>query len=337
MSDEAPQTTPGERAAAPGPATPVGPVDSVTSRVSLDKETAPSTADRIPKPAQPRAGRTPAPVDPRAGQAPAPVTPRADRTPVQDAWAPASVHGQRTLTSPPSAPADPAGTAPAPWAAPAGGTATPAPAPHPAQLTSQAPAPQPNPFAPPTPAPPPSNPFAPPNPSPAPNPFAPPASHATPNPYAPPAPAPPAHAFLPPAGPAPVPPPPIAPDGPGQVPYGYPGTLPAYGHPGPPHAPYADAPYPVGSGYGWGTQPAPSNGMGTASLVLGIISAVGFLAWPLALVLGVLAIIFGALGRGKAKRGEATNPGVALAGLICGATGIVLVLGLFAVIIAAYG
>uniref|UniRef100_UPI00215D7A76 DUF4190 domain-containing protein n=1 Tax=Streptomyces sp. WELS2 TaxID=2749435 RepID=UPI00215D7A76 len=156
-----------------------------------------------------------------------------------------------------------------------------------------------------------------------------------PDPYAPPAfgPAAQAHPFAPPAGAEPVPPPPIAPDGPGQVPYGYPGTLPAYGQPGPQHAPY-----PVGNGYGWpGMQAPPSNGMGTASLVLGILSDIGFLAWPLALVLGILAIIFGALGRGKAKRGEATNPGVALAGLICGVTGVVLVLTLFAVMVAAFG
>ncbi|MCE0446134.1 hypothetical protein LT493_18655 [Streptomyces tricolor] len=78
-----------------------------------------------------------------------------------------------------------------------------------------------------------------------------------------------------------MPPPPIAPDGPGQVPYGY---------PGPQQAPYGGAPYPVGHGYAWpGMQPPPSNGMGTASLVLGIISAVGFLMWPVALVLGILA------------------------------------------------
>ncbi|MET8766717.1 DUF4190 domain-containing protein [Streptomyces sp. NPDC004658] len=133
-----------------------------------------------------------------------------------------------------------------------------------------------------------------------------------------------------------MPPPPIAPDGPGQVSYGYPGAGPAYGYPGPPQAPYGGAaPYPTAHGYGWpGMQPLPSNGMGTASLVLGIISAVGFVLWPIALVLGILALIFGGLGRGKAGRGEATNPGVALAGIICGAAGIVLVLGLFALLIA---
>ncbi|MEU2438543.1 DUF4190 domain-containing protein [Streptomyces rubradiris] len=213
---------------------------------------------------------------------------------------------------------------------------------------------QPNPFAAPAPTPQ-AEPV--PHPAPAPNPFAPPSAEPTaqapysfpdsgpapvPNPFAPPAPAlgPTAqvHPFAQPVGPEPVPPPPIAPDGPGQVPYGYPGTVPAYGYPGPPHAPYAAAPYPVGNGYGWpGMQAPPSNGMGTASLVLGILADVGFLAWPLALVLGILAIVFGALGRGKAKRGEATNPGVALAGLICGATGVVLALIVFAALIAALG
>ncbi|MES4889092.1 DUF4190 domain-containing protein [Streptomyces sp. NPDC096012] len=134
-----------------------------------------------------------------------------------------------------------------------------------------------------------------------------------------------------------MPPPPIAPDGPGQVPYGYPGGSPAYGYPGQPQPVYG-APYPAPNGYagyGWpGVQPAPSDGLGTASLVLGILASIGFLLWPVALILGILAIIFGAIGRGRARRGEATNPGVALAGLICGVAGIVLVLGLFAFAIA---
>ncbi|MCS0604205.1 DUF4190 domain-containing protein [Streptomyces sp. LP11] len=78
----------------------------------------------------------------------------------------------------------------------------------------------------------------------------------------------------------------------------------------------------------------PSNGLGTASLVLGILAAAGFLLYPVALVLGILAVVFGVIGRAKARRGEATNPGVALAGLICGAVGIVLVVGLFAAFIA---
>ncbi|MGW5032526.1 DUF4190 domain-containing protein [Streptomyces nigra] len=146
---------------------------------------------------------------------------------------------------------------------------------------------------------------------------------------------PPSDPFAPPAYPGPygpvasygepVPPPPIGPEGPGQVPYGYPGTP---GYPGA-HAPGAGA----GLSYGWPGmhQPLPSNGMGTAGLVLGIISAAIFCLWPIAIVLGVLALIFGAIGRGKARRGEATNPGQALAGIICGITGIVLGVGLLVI------
>ncbi|NEC49325.1 DUF4190 domain-containing protein [Actinospica acidiphila] len=106
----------------------------------------------------------------------------------------------------------------------------------------------------------------------------------------------------------------MGPEGPGQVPYGYPhagypGGAPAQGYPG------------------WGgVPPLPSNGMGVASLVLGIIAAAAFCLWPVAIVLGVLAVIFGAIGRGKANRGEATNGGQALAGVICGAVGSALAL-----------
>lgn len=129
-----------------------------------------------------------------------------------------------------------------------------------------------------------------------------------------------------------VPPPPIAPGGPGPVPYGYPGPG-GHGYPpGPGPVPgHGAAGY-----YGWpGMQPMPSNGMGTAGLVLGIISAVIFCLWPVAIVVGVLAVIFGAIGRGKARRGEATNPGQALAGIICGAAGVVLGVGMVALLIVA--
>ncbi|WP_329320962.1 MULTISPECIES: DUF4190 domain-containing protein [unclassified Streptomyces] len=154
------------------------------------------------------------------------------------------------------------------------------------------------------------------------------------NPFAPPA----GHTPYPATAGEPVPPPPIAPDGPGQAPYGY-----GYGHPaaygqtgaGQPGAPgHPGTPgfpgYPVaggypGAGYGWPAPvPQPSNGMGTAGLVVGIISAVVFCLWPIAFVLGVLGVIFGAVGRRRARRGEATNPGQALAGIICGAVGIAL-------------
>ncbi|KPI29445.1 protein of unknown function DUF4190 [Actinobacteria bacterium OV320] len=126
--------------------------------------------------------------------------------------------------------------------------------------------------------------------------------------------------FAPPGAGGAVPPPPLAPHGPGQVPYGYPG---GYGYPGRPHY-GGGAPGP----YGWPGGAGDSNGMGIAGMVLGIVSAVGFCMWPLAVVLGILGITFGAVGRGKARRGEASNPGQALAGIICGSVGVLLAIGL---------
>ncbi|MGW2475867.1 DUF4190 domain-containing protein [Streptomyces sp. NPDC001665] len=149
-----------------------------------------------------------------------------------------------------------------------------------------------------------------------------------------------------PGTPGSVPPPPVGPNGPGQAgpqsqdgfpgtqsPYGYPGPqTPGYGYPGaqPPQFGYpaGQAPqygYPGYPGYGnpWGG-PAPANGLGIASLVLGIIATAGFCMYGLGIVLGVLALIFGIIGRGRAQRGEADNGGVALAGIILGSIGIVV-------------
>lgn len=96
---------------------------------------------------------------------------------------------------------------------------------------------------------------------------------------------------------------------------------------------YAQQPYgqqPYGQpGYGqqpFGVPPPPAgnrNGLGTASLVLGILSLV---TWFLLIggLFGIIAVVLGALGRGKAKRGEASNGGMALAGIVTGAVGILL-------------
>ncbi|WP_259471694.1 hypothetical protein [Streptomyces shenzhenensis] len=233
--------------------------------------------------------------------------------------APPAVHDQQTVTSSPEA------SAPPPWAGPAGTPpaaerANPFAAPGPGgTLPAAQPA---NPFAAPGTAMPPAagpdNPFAPPS-----------AESAKGAPFAPPAAQPQS---------APVPPPPIAPGGPGQVPYGYPGGPAGYGYPAP-HMPGPGYPVPPAAGpgsYGWpGMQPMPSNGLGTAGMVLGILAAIGFCMWPVAILLGVLAVIFGGIGRGRAHRGEATNPGQALAGVICGASGIVLALVMLAFLIAA--
>ncbi|MGW1917232.1 DUF4190 domain-containing protein [Streptomyces sp. NPDC002076] len=111
--------------------------------------------------------------------------------------------------------------------------------------------------------------------------------------------------------------------------YGHPQQPgPGYGYPqsGPPSYPPAPpAAYPQAPGYGMPMQP--SNGMGTTGLVLGIIGVVCSLTIAmeiLGMILGILAIIFGAIGRGKANRGEATNRGAATAGLVCGIIATVL-------------
>ncbi|GAA4898563.1 DUF4190 domain-containing protein [Streptomyces coeruleoprunus] len=122
-----------------------------------------------------------------------------------------------------------------------------------------------------------------------------------------------------------VPPPPVAPGGPAQPapgPYGYPAPTTtqfgaAYGYPGAGYPGYA----PYGPG-GWG--PAPANGLGVASMVLGIISLVGCWAYGLGIILGILALIFGLIGRKRVQRGEANNGPMATAGIVTGSVGIAL-------------
>ncbi|MFJ1900818.1 DUF4190 domain-containing protein [Streptomyces sp. NPDC088115] len=130
-----------------------------------------------------------------------------------------------------------------------------------------------------------------------------------------------------------VPPPPVGPNGPGQHSppaagqYGYPvgPAQPSAGQYGYPAAPQYGGGYPGYPGYGqnaWAPQPA--NGLGIASMVLGIIAVAGFCLYGLGIILGILALIFGLIGRGRARRGEADNGGVALAGIILGSIGIVV-------------
>ncbi|MEU4210622.1 DUF4190 domain-containing protein [Streptomyces sp. NPDC026206] len=157
-----------------------------------------------------------------------------------------------------------------------------------------------------------------------------------------------------------IPPIPPAPTGPG-TPSAYPAGPYAYGQPGPypqqPYGPgaapgayaqdpYGQAPYgqtgygtaaygyPVaGYGQGW-PAPAgaiPDNSLGVAALVLGIVGTVLSPSIIFGVILGILAIVFGAMGRSKAATGEANNGGQALAGLILGgvallATALLLVL-----------
>ncbi|WP_030544069.1 DUF4190 domain-containing protein [Streptomyces albus] len=71
----------------------------------------------------------------------------------------------------------------------------------------------------------------------------------------------------------------------------------------------------------------PRNGLGTAALVLGLVGLVmgviPFMFW-LGAILGIIALALGLTGRGKAKRGEATNKGMATAGAVLGPVAVVL-------------
>jgi len=66
------------------------------------------------------------------------------------------------------------------------------------------------------------------------------------------------------------------------------------------------------------------NGFGIAALVCGILALPGILLIVPGIVFGLLAIVLGFIGRGRARRGEASNGGMALLGAILGAIGLVV-------------
>lgn len=126
------------------------------------------------------------------------------------------------------------------------------------------------------------------------------------------------------------PPPPYGQPQPAPPTYGQPG--PAYGAPAPGYG--VPAGYGTPTGYGAPGYPtAKRNGLGIAALVLGLLS-IPFGLIFVGGVMAVLAIIFGFLGRGRVKRGEADNPGVALAGIITGAIGLLVVIGFIIAVVA---
>lgn len=117
--------------------------------------------------------------------------------------------------------------------------------------------------------------------------------------------------------PAASPPPPgdpYAPSSQEAQPPAYGAPPPGYGAPPPGYdTPYATGPYGAGGPGG-----PPRNGLGTAALILGIIAIPGILTIVLGILLGLLALIFGIVGRKRFARREATNGGAALAGAILG-------------------
>ena len=83
------------------------------------------------------------------------------------------------------------------------------------------------------------------------------------------------------------------------------------GYPPPPPQPYSGySPPPV----------APKNGLGIAALVVAIIALISVVG---GVVLGIVAVILGFLGWQKARRGEATNGGIAIAGIVLGILSII--------------
>ncbi len=64
--------------------------------------------------------------------------------------------------------------------------------------------------------------------------------------------------------------------------------------------------------------PQPRNGVGIAALVLGIVALLS--SWTVigGILFGLLAIIVGFVARGRVKRREATNGGMAITGIVLG-------------------
>ena len=101
----------------------------------------------------------------------------------------------------------------------------------------------------------------------------------------------------------------------------YPADAPVYPPPVYPPPGYPQSAYGSPVGY---PGARPRNGLGTAALVCGIIAIPLDLTFYGGVVLGILAIVFGGVGLGRAKRGEATNRGQAQAGLILGIVALAL-------------
>jgi hypothetical protein len=78
----------------------------------------------------------------------------------------------------------------------------------------------------------------------------------------------------------------------------------------------------------------PTNGLAVASLVLGILSILLFFTVVPPFILGGLAVIFGIIGLSKAAQG-APNKGLAVAGLVCGAIGLVAAIAFIALVVSA--
>lgn len=98
-------------------------------------------------------------------------------------------------------------------------------------------------------------------------------------------------------------------------PAAYPSGVYQGGYP-PPPMPYGD--------YYQAASAAPKNGLGIAALLVAVIALLGSFTIVGGILGGVIALILGVIGRSRAKSGEATNGGVALAGTILGVIAIIV-------------
>lgn len=90
---------------------------------------------------------------------------------------------------------------------------------------------------------------------------------------------------------------------------------------------YGQPPHPADPRDSSGRLARPRNGMGTAALVLGILAVLSSWTAVGGIVLGILAVILGLVGRRRVKRREADNGGMAVAGIVLGAIGLVIGIG----------
>lgn len=98
------------------------------------------------------------------------------------------------------------------------------------------------------------------------------------------------------------------------------------GYPPPPSQPYSGYGPPPSQPYSAYEPPRTEhrNGMGTTSLVLAIIALLTVWSVVGGIVLGLGGVVTGFVGRGRVKRGQATNGGVAIAGIVLGALAIIV-------------
>ena len=112
---------------------------------------------------------------------------------------------------------------------------------------------------------------------------------------------------------------------PSMSPGSQPSWPPAGGDYPPPGYPY---PYPAPGRYpGYPPPVSPNNGAGIAALVVAIAGIVTALSVIGGVALGIVAMVLGFVGRGRAKRGEADNGGIATAGIVLGALALIAGIG----------